>query len=193
MPKPPSATPLRAGILLPDDEVGNCRQFALLLKNEAQRNGVKFRFNTTVRSVAAGHQPTVWVQGEPQATAFDAVVLCAGVDSAQLLRPVGISLPLVSVHGYSLSASIKEPLNAPRSAVMDEHYKVAITRLGNRIRVAGGAELGGRAADKRQATLRTLYKVWQDWFPAAASRSSGSGGVDAIVRQIEDADLGRVA
>ncbi len=160
-------------IELPDDEVGNCRQFALLLKNEAQRNGVQFRFNTTVRSLAASRQPAVWVQGESEATEFDALVLCAGVASAQLLKPVGISLPLVSVHGYSLSASIKEPLNAPRSAVMDEHYKVAIARSGNRIRVAGGAELGGHAADKRQATLRTLYKVLQDWFPAAASRSSG--------------------
>lgn len=160
-------------IELPDDEVGNCRQFALLLKNDAQRNGVKFRFNTTVRSLTPGQQPALWVQGEPAATAFDAVVICAGVASAQLLRPVGIALPLVAVHGYSLSASIKEPLNAPRSAVMDEHYKVAITRLGNRIRVAGGAELGGRAADKHQAPLRTLYKVLQDWFPAAASRSSG--------------------
>ncbi|HQZ08133.1 MAG: D-amino acid dehydrogenase [Rhodoferax sp.] len=168
-----SETTFIAGVQLPDDEVGNCRQFALLLKNAAQRIGVQFRFNTAVQSVAAGSQPSVQVQGEPQTTAFDAVVMCAGVASTRLLQPVGITLPLVPVYGYSLSASIKEPLNAPRSAVMDEHYKVAITRMGNRIRVAGGAELGGNANEKRQAPLRTLYKVLQDWFPGAASRSGG--------------------
>jgi D-amino-acid dehydrogenase len=166
-------TPFVAAIQLPEDEVGNCRQFAILLKNAAQRIGVQFRFNTSVRAIGAGPQPTVLVQGESEPTAFDAIVMCAGVASAQLLRPMGIALPLVPVYGYSLSASIKEPLNAPRSAVMDEHYKVAITRLGNRIRIAGGAELGGRLDQKRVAPLRTLYKVLQDWFPGAASRSSG--------------------
>src|SRR5690606_17855508 len=92
--------------------------------------------------------PAVWVQGEPAAIPFDAVVVCAGVDSTSLLRSLGIHLPLVAVHGYSLSATIKEPLNAPRSAIMDEHYKVAISRLGNRVRVAGGAEIGGRPQTK---------------------------------------------
>jgi D-amino-acid dehydrogenase len=165
-------TPFVAAIQLPEDEVGNCRQFAILLKNAAQRIGEQFRINTSVRAIGSGPQPTVLVQGEPESAAFDAIVMCAGVASAQLLRPLGIGLPLVPVYGYSLSASIKEPLNAPRSAVMDEHYKVAITRLGNRIRIAGGAELGGRLDKKRVAPLRTLYKVLQDWFPGAASRSS---------------------
>ncbi len=166
-------TRMVAAVQLPDDEVGNCRQFALLLKNAAQRLGVQFRFNTAVRAIATGSPAAVLVQGEPAATDFDAVVMCAGVESARLLKPVGVTLPLVPVYGYSLSATIKEPLNAPRSAVMDEHYKVAIARLGNRIRVAGVAELGGRASDKQVAALRTLYKVLQDWFPGAASRSSG--------------------
>lgn len=166
-------TPLVAAIQLPDDEVGNCRQVALMLKNAAQRAGVQFRFNTSVSAIHTKPRPTLVIDGESTTTPIDAAVVCAGVASAALLRPVGIDLPLVAVHGYSLSASIKEPLNAPRSAVMDEHYKVAITRLGNRIRVAGGAELGGRAEVKRTAALRTLYKVLQDWFPGAASHGNG--------------------
>lgn len=165
-------TPLAGAIQLPDDEVGNCRQFALLLKNEAQRNGVRFRFNTTVGAIDTAAGPSVLVEGESSPTAFDAVVLCAGVASARLLRPLGIDLPLLAIHGYSLSAAIKEPINAPRSAVMDEHYKVAIARLGNRIRVAGGTELGGSAQHKRPSSLRTLYKVLHDWFPGAASRTN---------------------
>ncbi|MCB1999506.1 MAG: FAD-dependent oxidoreductase, partial [Rhodoferax sp.] len=124
-------------------------------------------------AIVADARPAVQLRGEPQAQPFDAIVMCAGVDSAPLLRSLGIALPLIAVHGYSLSASIREPLNAPRSAIMDEHYKVAITRLGNRVRVAGGAEVGGHASRKNLDTLRTLYKVLQDWFPGAASIHNG--------------------
>ena len=67
-----------------------------------------------------------------------------------------------------VSAAIREPLNAPRSALMDERYKVAISRLGNRVRVAGSAEIGGSAERKTAAAIQTLYKVLQDWFPGAA-------------------------
>jgi D-amino-acid dehydrogenase len=165
-------TPLSGAVQLPEDEVGNCRQFALLLKNEAQRMGVRFQFNTRVEhldSTTTGIRVAVHGQGALQA--FDSVVLCAGVASADLLRPLGLRLPLASVYGYSLSAAIREPLNAPRSAIMDEHYKVAITRLGQRVRVAGSAELGGSLERKRPQALQTLYKVLHDWFPGAASRA----------------------
>jgi D-amino-acid dehydrogenase len=104
---------------------------------------------------------------------FDAVVICAGVASSSLLRPVGLKIPLAAVYGYSVSAAIREPLNAPRSAIMDERYKVAISRLGNRVRVAGSAELGGSAQQHRASSLQTLYKVLHDWFPGAAIQSSG--------------------
>ena len=158
-------------IYLPDDEVGNCRQFALLLKNKAQRMGVDFQFNTTVTRVAdAGH---VSIAGENAVRQYDAVVMCAGLACARLLAPLGLKIPLTAVHGYSVSAAIREPLNAPHSAVMDERYKVAISRLGNRVRVAGSAELGGTAEKMRVSSLQTLYKVLHDWFPGAANLSGG--------------------
>lgn len=158
---------------LPDDEVGNCRQFALLLKNEAQRMGVRFCFNTTVTHVTPSRGIALGLAGDAAAHPYDAAVMCAGLDSVRLLSPLGLKIPLVAVHGYSVSAPIREPLNAPRSAVMDERYKVAISRLGNRVRVAGSAELGGSLASKRMSALQTLYKVLHDWFPGAANLSSG--------------------
>ena len=166
-------TRLNGAIQLPEDEVANCRQFALLLKNEAQRLGVQFRFNSTVTAVQPSSGVLLSLQGEAQAQGFDAAVMCAGVSSAGLLQPLGRRIPLVAVHGYSISAAIREPLHAPRSAVMDEHFKVAITRLGQRVRVAGGAELGGKLADKRPGAVQTLYKVLHDWFPGAASSTQG--------------------
>jgi D-amino-acid dehydrogenase len=161
-------------IHLPDDEVGNCRQFALLLKSEAQRLGVKFQFNTQVAQLRATQGISLTLSNDTSPHAFDAVVVCAGADSASLLVPLGLKIPIAAVHGYSVSATIREPLNAPRSAVMDERYKVAISRMGNRVRVAGSAEIGGSPEHKRANSLQTLYKVLHDWFPGAANLANGA-------------------
>ena len=161
-------------IHLPDDEVGNCLQFALLLKTEAQRLGVKFHFNTQVLRLNVSRGMALTLVGDPKPHAYDAAVVCAGVDSAALLMPLGLKIPLAAVHGYSVSATLREPLNAPRSAVMDERYKVAISRMGNRVRVAGSAEIGGSPHLKRASSLQTLYKVLHDWFPGAANLAGGA-------------------
>ncbi len=159
-------------IHLPDDEVGNCRQFALLLKRVAQKMGVSFEFNKAVAQLNQARPASVLIAGESAPRAFDSVVLCAGLDSVKLLNPLGMKLPMIAVYGYSISAPIREPLNAPRTSMMDERYKVAISRLGNRVRVAGSAELGGSLASKRASSIQTLYKVLHDWFPGAAQHSN---------------------
>lgn len=170
-------TPFEGAIELPQDEAGNCRQFALLLKAQAHKLGVEFRFGTVVERIAGGPRPVLQFANESLERDFDAVVVCAGVDSGALLRPLGLRIPLAPVYGYSISAPIRESINAPRSALMDERYKVAIVRLGNRVRVAGSAELGGSLATRRPAAIRTLYKVLQDWFPGAAQVASSSAAV----------------
>jgi D-amino-acid dehydrogenase len=174
-------TQFAGAIHLPADEAGNCRQFALLLKNEAQERGVKFEFNNAIGPLDPAQATTLAVWSlearEPVQRRFDAVVVCGGVDSADLLRPLGLQIPLAPVYGYSISAPIREPLNAPRSALMDERYKVAITRLGNRVRVAGSAEIGGSPHKKNPSAIQTLYRVLHDWFPGAAQLSNTGAGV----------------
>jgi D-amino-acid dehydrogenase len=165
-------------IHLPQDEVGNCRQFALQLKAECQSRGVHFEFSSMVAPLDPATPGSLRVTNAEGATSqwnFNAVVVCGGVDSAMLLRPVGLDLPLAPVYGYSISAPIREPLNAPRSAIMDERYKVAISRMGNRVRVAGSAEIGGSIAKKRPQSIQTLYKVLHDWFPGAAQLARSNG------------------
>ncbi len=190
-------THFAGSIHLPDDEVANCRQFALLLKDECRRMGVQFEFNTSVQKVQLADKESVsnatlfiastandsllsGLNRLPQAdtapaqtSSVDAVVLCTGAQSHSLLQPLGIKLPLASVYGYSVSAHIKEPLNAPRSGLMDERYKVSITRLGQRVRVAGSAQVGGSAGHLNPTAMATLYKVLHDWFPGAAVMSQG--------------------
>jgi D-amino-acid dehydrogenase len=174
------AAPLVAGISLPQDEVGNCRQFAQQIKAEAQRHGARFLFQHEVRALAPGASPRVTSRdlaraggtGDAMEAAFDAVLLCTGHQSHALLRPLGLRLPIAPVYGYSVTAprSVVDDVSAhgPRAAVMDEKYKVAITRLGQRIRVAGSAEIGGAPGHMNAAALATLYKVLDDWFPGAA-------------------------
>jgi D-amino-acid dehydrogenase len=173
------ATPLQGSIHLPNDEVGNCRQFAQALRDHGRALGVVFEHKCMVVHVSIQSNATFSIAcknvetGKTQSHSFDHVVLCAGTGTADLLKPFGIKLPLVKVWGYSVSAPIRESLNAPRSALMDERYKVAISRLGQRVRVAGSADIGGHrdthAADIPKPALATLYKVLNDWFPGAAN------------------------
>ena len=170
-------TSLHAAVHLPDDEVGNCRQFAHLLRAEAQQRGAVFRFGRSVHHLDGGQQPAVWHQANgsteaPTPEVFDAVVVCAALGSRGLLKPLGLRLPLVAVHGYSITAPLRlvewHPHLGPASAVMDEKYKVAISRLGQRVRVAGSAELGGDLAQHNAAAIHTLHKVLDDWYPGCA-------------------------
>jgi len=164
-------TPLLGAIHLPQDEVGNCRQFAVILRDAAQTLGAQFRFDTTVHAPGAAAPTTLQWDGGSQR--FDAVVLCAGVQSGAWLAPLGLHVPLRPVYGYSVSAHMPDLEHGPRSGVMDERYKVAISRLGQRVRVAGSAEIGGRPDAINARAMQTLYKVLDDWFPGAARLSRG--------------------
>jgi D-amino-acid dehydrogenase len=169
---------LHAAIGLPQDGVANCRQFAHLLKAEAQRLGADFRFGHRVLALQPGTAPTLQVSadgGAAQEQRFDALVVCAGHQANGLLRPIGHALPIMPVYGYSITAPLRHANDdgdaGPRGAVMDERYKVAISRLGQRVRVAGSAEIGGDLRHKNAAAIRTLYKVLDDWYPGAAQVS----------------------
>ncbi len=162
-------TPLAGAIHLPQDEVGNCRQFAVILRDAAQTLGARFCFDTVVHAPGAAAPTTLqWDGGSAR---FDAVVLCAGVQSAAWLTPLGLRVPLRPVYGYSVSAHMPDLEHGPRSGVMDERYKVAISRLGQRVRVAGSAQIGGQPDAISARAVQTLYKVLDDWFPGAARRS----------------------
>jgi D-amino-acid dehydrogenase len=162
------ATPLAGGLHLPNDEAGNCPLFTKQIRYLAQSLGVEFHFNTTVTAIRHNGSG-ISLQIDDRIFDADAVVIAAGADSAALLAPLGINVPLYPVKGYSATAPIKDFEGAPIASLMDETYKVAITRLGNRIRIAGTAELGSSGPELRDSALRTLIKVGSDWFPHAAN------------------------
>jgi D-amino-acid dehydrogenase len=168
-----SETPLAGGLYLPRDESGNCPLFTRQLKKVAQDMGVGFHFNSLVEGIAPQGRRIGFRIGDQEFSA-DALVLTAGSESQRLLRGAGIVLPFYPVKGYCGTAVIKDFEAAPNAALMDETYKVAITRMGNRIRIAGAAELGSRNLDFDEAALRTLIKVGEDWFPRATNFNSAT-------------------
>jgi D-amino-acid dehydrogenase len=166
-------TALAGAIHLPDDEIGNCRQFALLLKNEAQQHGAQFFFNCDIAPLSRAAPRSLALAAGSDAIAYDAVVICAGAAAAPLLAPLGLRIPLAAVYGYTLTAPMREPLNAPRGAVFDERLRVGITHLGQRVRVSGVAELGGEPGEIGMDDIQPLYQALHDWFPGAAQFSAG--------------------
>ncbi|MCW8331584.1 D-amino acid dehydrogenase [Photobacterium sp. SDRW27] len=158
---------LVGGLRLPDDETGDCYLFCQQLTELARQAGVQFKFDVTVQSLnqQAGKITSV-TTSEGEMTA-DAYVVAMGSYSASLLSPLGIDIPVYPVKGYSLTMPVTDGDSAPVSTVMDETYKVAMTRFDDRIRVAGTAELAGfdfSLADKRK---ETIAMVIQDLFPQA--------------------------
>jgi len=172
-------TPLAGGLHLPEDETGNCAFFAKQLKDICAGQGVRFRLSTAVERLEVDQDRIGRLRLRDGVMAIDAVVVAAGVDSVRLLRPLGIKLPLYPVKGYSATAVITRPEAAPMISVMDEMYKVAVTRMGNRLRIAGTAEIGSRRLALRDASLGTLLRVARDWFPGAAAYAQAQFWVGA--------------
>lgn len=162
--------PLAAALHLADARAGNCRLFAQLVRQGLQGMGVVFEFNTAVEHI--GSNPVaVTLRGQTSARCFDAVVLCTA--GARLLQPLGLRLPMAAVHGYTVSAPLREATHAPVASVVDMAEQISITRLGQRVRVAGGAELAGPAAEHHAPTLQRLYRTLNHWFPGGAQLSAG--------------------
>ncbi|MEQ5839990.1 D-amino acid dehydrogenase [Paraburkholderia acidicola] len=165
-----------SGLYLPDDEAGDCARFTRELRTLCERAGVRFRFETSVSAldVQGGAVRGVRIDSArgSETLAADAVVVALGVDSAALLAPLGVKVPLYPVKGYSATLPVIDDEKAPRAALMDESLKTAITRFGTNLRVAGTAELGNGRATLREQALHTLMKVLDDWFPRAAKPTS---------------------
>lgn len=169
-------TPLHSALVLSAAWSANCRQFTLQLRSMAQQNGCRFEFGTEVQRLETGDGIGVVCASPRQGTErFDGVVLCTGSAGAELLRPMGIRPPLESAVGHSISAPVREPLDAPLSVVLDPNQRVTIARMGQRVRVSSVSPPGGSLV-KSAAEILRLYAVLNDWFPGAI-RLGGSGSV----------------
>jgi D-amino-acid dehydrogenase len=153
------------GLLTPKDETGDCFKFTNLLSDKAINMGVRFEWGVNIKGLDVQGGAVTGVVTDRGTIVSDAVVVAMGSYSPLLVKPHGIDLPVYPVKGYSLTIPITDAARAPESTVMDETYKIAITRLGDRIRVGGMAEISGYTNDLAEARRRTLEHSVTDLFP----------------------------
>ncbi len=160
------------GIYFPGDESGNCQLFTQRLSELAAEEGVSFNFGITVERLAKKNGRITAFETEQGAIEADAYVIAAGSYSSDLLRPLGMDIPIYPVKGYSMTAPIVDASQAPKSTLMDENRKVAITRLGSKLRAAGIAEFTGFDLSLQPKNYQVVARAVQELFPNAADYSN---------------------
>ena len=153
------------GLMLPGDETGDAYLFTQRLAALAEAAGVVFRYNTRIDALLTDGGRITGIATDGGVLTADSYVVALGSYSPALLKQAGIELPVYPVKGYSLTMPVTDEAAAPVSTVMDETFKVAITRLGDRIRVGGTAELAGFSTRLREPRRRTLEHSVSDLFP----------------------------
>ena len=160
---------LLGGLRLSGDETGDCQMFTQNLAEKAKALGVTFRQDVTIQRLLTNNNK---LSGVEISTNFgvevlhaDQYVVALGSYSRQLMKGLGLSIPVYPVKGYSLTVPVINSAAAPVSTVMDETYKVAITRFDNRIRVGGMAELAGFDLSLNPRRRETLEMVLNSLFP----------------------------
>ena len=150
---------------LPGDETGDCFKFTNELAKLAAGLGVKFRFGVNVTRLNGNQHGISAVETEQGPVIADRYLLAMGSYSTAMLKPLGVTIPVYPVKGFSITVPVTDAAMSPESTIMDETHKVAVTRLGDRIRVGGTAQLSGFDLQLDEGRRRTLEFVVSDLFP----------------------------
>lgn len=160
-----TADTLVGALRLPEDQTGDCQLFTHKLAALAAAAGVEFRFDQDVAGLQRDGDRITGVRLGGRLETADRYVVALGSYSPQLLAPLGMRLPVYPLKGYSLTLPITDPAMAPTSTILDESYKVAVTRFQDRIRVGGMAEVAGFDLSLDPRRRATLEKVVGDLYP----------------------------
>ncbi|MGB3313899.1 MAG: D-amino acid dehydrogenase [Albidovulum sp.] len=164
------------GLRLLADRTGDCRMFTMALADKCAEMGVEFQYGQSIRGIAVEDGKVVGVDTEMAGRITGDKYVCAlGSYAPMVLKPVGIRLPVYPVKGYSVTLPVTDDAFAPQSTIMDETHKVAITRLGDRIRVAGTAEIAGYSGRLGPHATDTVRHVISDLFPKGGDISKAEG------------------
>jgi D-amino-acid dehydrogenase len=164
------------GLRLTADRTGDCRMFTIALAEKCAEMGVEFQYGQSIRAIATEAGKVVGIDTEIAGRITgDAYVCALGSFGPRLLNPIGIRLPVYPVKGYSVTLPVTDDACAPQSTIMDETHKVAITRLGDRIRVAGTAEIAGYSGRLGPHATDTVRYVISDLFPKGGDVTKAEG------------------
>ena len=160
-----TAVPIAGALQMPADASGDSFKFANQLAVFLQSRGVSFKYHTGVTAILTEGDSVSAVMTTAGPLKAGAYVVALGNYAPMLVAPLGIRLPVYPLKGYSITVPIREHGSTTRTAIMDEHHKVMISRLGDRIRAAGMAELTGFSIDLNPARKALLIRVVQELLP----------------------------
>lgn len=164
------------GLRLLADRTGDCRMFTIALAARSEEMGVRFHYGQIIDRIAVENGKVAGIDTKTEGRVTgDAYVCALGSYAPGLLAPIGLRIPVYPVKGYSVTVPVTDDRYAPRSTIMDETHKVAITRLGNRIRVAGTAEIAGYSGRLGPHATNTVRYVVDDLFPKGGDISKSEG------------------
>ncbi len=163
---------LVGGAYAASDECGDAQLFTRALSDLCSAQGVTFRFNVSVKRLEAARGAIERAviddeKGIEESLRADAYVTALGSYSPLLLAPIGVSVPVYPVKGYSITLPLEPGDEAPRTSLTDHARKIVFSRLGERLRVAGTAELNGYDTEMNEARCAALVKRCFEWFPKA--------------------------
>lgn len=156
---------LSGALRLPNDQTGDCYLFTTRLAEKARSLGVEFCFGKAIEGLQSDGGRITGVMAGGELLSADIYVVALGSYSSTLLAPLGIKAPVYPLKGYSLTVPIRDEAMAPRSTILDEEYKVALTRFDTRIRVGGMAEVSGFDLSLNPQRRSTLEMIVEDLYP----------------------------
>jgi D-amino-acid dehydrogenase len=167
---------ISGGTFTASDETGDARKFTQSLAALAAARGVSFRYGVAVDALTsdAGGVTGVEIvdaQAGKQTLSADAYVVCLGSYAPLLLARLGVSAPVYPAKGYSATLPIVDGAAAPQGSITDDAKKIVFTRLGDRLRVAGTAELSGYTLELNRVRCEALTRRARDWFGDAVDAS----------------------
>jgi D-amino-acid dehydrogenase len=156
----------------PGDESGDASMFTRNLAELCRRQGVRFRFKVCVRRIELERGVATRVvvddeQGIEESLRADAYVVALGSYSPLLLRPIRLTLPVYPVKGYSITLALQSGDEAPYTSLTDHSRKLVFSRLGERLRVAGTAELNGYDTEVNEVRCNAIVTRAFELFPRA--------------------------
>jgi len=176
---------LAGGLHFPDDESGDACRFVQGLGRALAARGARLRLGEPVQRIEGDRDGVIGVVTERETLTADRYVLAAGVDAPRLARPLGVKLPIEPVKGYSATLPVDDGDDVPRVPLIDEEHAVVITRLGNRLRIAGTAEFAGFDRKIRPHRVEIVARQALSNFPSLAGRVDPASGASwACLRPI---------
>jgi D-amino-acid dehydrogenase len=161
---------IAAAVFYPNDKTGDAKVWTQALAQLAKEKGVTFHFGQQVKAIATKGSRLASVRTDSKEIKGDIFVLALGTGSSAFAKHFGLRLPVYPVRGYSITMDTSGA-HAPVMGLVDERRRIVISTLGDKLRLAGLADIGMSDRDRPQR-MQLLLHSWRALLPHSAALES---------------------